>query len=61
LKTDVRLSTKFVTAQNAHKVGVLVTLAGEAPARRAPLNIALVLDRSGSMGGPPLATDPQPH
>ena len=61
MKTDVRLSTKFVTAQNAHKVGVLVTLAGEAPARRAPLNIALVLDRSGSMGGPPLATDPQPH
>jgi len=55
LKTDVRLSTKFVTAQNAHQVGVLVTLAGEAPARRAPLNIALVLDRSGSMGGRPLA------
>jgi Ca-activated chloride channel family protein len=55
LKTDVRLSTKFVTAQNAHQVGVLVTLAGEAPVRRAPLNIALVLDRSGSMGGPPLA------
>jgi Ca-activated chloride channel family protein len=55
LKTDVRLSTKFVTAQNAHQVGVLVTLAGEAPVRRAPLNIALVLDRSGSMGGTPLA------
>ena len=55
MKTDVRLSTKFVTAQNAHQVGVLVTLAGEAPARRAPINVALVLDRSGSMGGPPLA------
>ena len=40
MKTDVRLSTKFVTAQNAHQVGVLVTLAGEAPARRAPLNSA---------------------
>jgi len=55
VKTDVRLSTKFVTAQNAHQVGVLVTLTGEAPARRAPINVALVLDRSGSMGGPPLA------
>ncbi|MCX6634592.1 MAG: VWA domain-containing protein [Acidobacteria bacterium] len=55
MKTDVRLSTKFLTAQGAHQVGVLVTLAGEAPARRAPINVALVLDRSGSMGGPPLA------
>jgi hypothetical protein len=43
LKTDVRLSTKFVTAQNAHQVGVLVTLADEAPVRRAPLNTALVV------------------
>ena len=55
MKTDVRLSTKFLTAQGAHQVGVLLTLAGEAPARRAPINVALVLDRSGSMGGPPLA------
>ena len=55
MKTDVRLSTRFLTAQGAHQVGVLVTLAGEAPARRAPINVALVLDRSGSMGGTPLA------
>ncbi len=55
MKTDVKLSTRFVTAQNAHQVGVLVTVAGEAPARRAPINVALVLDRSGSMAGPPLA------
>jgi Ca-activated chloride channel homolog len=52
--TDLRLSTRFLTAQNAHQVGVLVTLAGETPSRRAPINVALVLDRSGSMSGVPL-------
>lgn len=55
MQADVRLSTKFLTTQSAHQVGMLVTAAGEAPARRAPINIALVLDRSGSMAGPPLA------
>src|SRR6476620_599816 len=54
MKTDLRLSTRFLTTQNAHQVGMLVTLTSEAPVRRAPINIALVLDRSGSMGGPPL-------
>ena len=49
MKTDVRLSTRFLTTQNAHQVGMLVSLAGETPARRAPINVALVLDRSGSM------------
>ncbi len=53
MKADIRLSTKFLTTQNAHQVGMLVTLAGEAPATRAPINVALVLDRSGSMAGPP--------
>jgi Ca-activated chloride channel family protein len=33
---------------------MLVTLEGEMPVRRAPINIALVLDRSGSMSGTPL-------
>ena len=54
MKTDVRLSTRFLTTQNAHQVGVLVSLEGETPVRRAPINVALVLDRSGSMTGPPL-------
>jgi Ca-activated chloride channel family protein len=54
MRTDVKLSTKFLTTQNAHQVGVLVTLSGEVPVQRAPLNIALVLDRSGSMSGMPL-------
>ncbi len=54
MKTDVRLSTRFLTAQNAHQVGMLVSLEGEMPVRRAPINVALVLDRSGSMSGPPL-------
>jgi Ca-activated chloride channel homolog len=54
MKTDVRLSTRFLTTQNAHQVGMLVSLVGETPVRRAPINVALVLDRSGSMSGPPL-------
>ncbi|MDQ3136689.1 MAG: VWA domain-containing protein [Gemmatimonadota bacterium] len=54
MKTDVRLSTKFITAQNAHQVGMLVSLEGSTPIRRAPINVALVLDRSGSMSGMPL-------
>jgi Ca-activated chloride channel family protein len=54
MKTDVRLSTKFLTTQNAHQVGMLVTLEGGAPVRRTPINVALVLDRSGSMSGGPL-------
>ena len=55
MKTSVRLSTRFLMTQNAHQVGVLVSLEGEAPVRRPPINVALVLDRSGSMAGPPLA------
>ena len=54
MKSDVQLSTRFATTQNAHQVGMLVTLAGEAPARRAPINVALVLDRSSSMNGMPI-------
>src|SRR3954451_6676858 len=54
MKADVRLSTRFLTTQNAHQVGMLVTLAGEAPVARPPINVALVLDRSGSMSGAPL-------
>lgn len=51
MRSDVKLSTKFLTTQNAHQVGLLVTLAGDTPARRAPINVSLVLDRSGSMSG----------
>ncbi len=29
-------------------------MAGDAPSNRAPINVALVLDRSGSMSGMPL-------
>jgi len=54
MQTDLQLSTRVLTTQNAHQVAVLVTLTGEAPARRAPINVALVLDRSGSMSGEPL-------
>jgi Ca-activated chloride channel family protein len=33
---------------------MLLTIEGETPVRRAPINVALVLDRSGSMSGRPL-------
>lgn len=59
MRADVKLSTRFLTTQNAHQVGLLVTATGEVPARRAPINVALVLDRSGSMTGPPLAAAKQ--
>jgi Ca-activated chloride channel family protein len=55
MKADVRLSTRFLTTQNGHQVGVLVSLEGATPVRRPPINVALVLDRSGSMSGQPLA------
>lgn len=55
MRSDIRLSTKFLTTQNAHQVGLLVTLSGDAPVRRPPINVSLVLDRSGSMDGPPIA------
>jgi hypothetical protein len=29
MKTDVKLSTKFLTTQNAHQTGLLVTVVGE--------------------------------
>ncbi len=54
MRSDVKLSTKFLTTQNAHQVGLLVTLSGDAPTRRAPIHVSLVLDRSGSMSGRPL-------
>lgn len=56
MRTDVSLSTRFLTTQNAHQVGLLTTITGELPdaSKRPPINIALVLDRSGSMAGLPL-------
>lgn len=54
MQTDVRFSTRFLTTQAAHQVLMLVNLTGRAPNKRAPINVALVLDRSGSMDGMPL-------
>ncbi len=54
MRAHVQLSTRFLTSQNAHQVGILTTLSGDAPSQRPPINAVLVLDRSGSMSGPPL-------
>lgn len=55
MQVNTKVSTQFATAQSAHQVGLLISIAGEAPLERPPINLALVLDRSGSMHGAPLA------
>lgn len=54
MRSHIQLSTRFATTQNSHDVGLLVTLAGDMPTHRAPINVALVLDRSSSMSGMPI-------
>ncbi len=54
MNAELKLSTKFLTSQDAHQVGMLVTVGSEAPVERPPINVSLVLDRSGSMAGEPL-------
>jgi hypothetical protein len=48
MRSDVRLSTCFLTTQNAHQVGLLVTLDGDTPVRRPPVNVPLIRPRKGS-------------
>lgn len=55
MRAQNHLSTKFLTTQNAHQVGILTILSGDATSQRPPINAVLVLDRSGSMSGEPLA------
>lgn len=54
MKADVKVSTRFLSTQSAHQIGLLISAEGEMPSRRAPINLSLVLDRSGSMAGPKL-------
>lgn len=54
MRPEIKLSTKFLTTQNMHQVGLLITVGADQAPRRAPINVALVLDRSGSMSGAPL-------
>lgn len=47
---------EFAVSQSGYVVRALLTLHGQAPeaGSRVPLNLSIVLDRSGSMSGPPL-------
>ena len=49
MKSTATVSTTFAATHDHHRVGLLVTLAGDQPVARPPVNVALVLDRSGSM------------
>ena len=58
MKHQLLLDYEFVTTQHGYVVRALIRLEGQAPATagaRVPLNISLVLDRSGSMHGEKLA------
>jgi len=54
MRPNVQVSSRFVTSQNIHQIGLLIEVGAHQPPRRAPINVALVPDRSGSMSGPPL-------
>lgn len=54
MKTDISLSTRFTQSQGSHQVGLLVSVGADQPPVRTPINVALVLDRSGSMSGEPI-------
>ncbi|MDZ4862871.1 MAG: VWA domain-containing protein [Gemmatimonadota bacterium] len=54
MKTTATVSTTFAATHDRHRVGLLVSLTGDQPVNRPPVNVALVLDRSGSMGGEPM-------
>jgi len=55
VKATTSVSTTFAATHDRHRVGLLVSLTGDASVKRPPINVALVLDRSGSMAGEPLA------
>ena len=57
MKHSILLDYELTTSQDGFVVRALLRLEGQAPtdAARAPLNLALVLDRSGSMAGEKLA------
>lgn len=54
MQATAAVSTTFAATHGHHRVGLLVNLRGDPPATRPPINVALVLDRSGSMSGEPL-------
>ena len=56
MKHAVLVDHELAVSQHGYIVRALVRLTGHAPAgkKRTPINIALVLDRSGSMAGPKL-------
>lgn len=55
MRPTVLCSSRYRPGYDTHDVDVLVRLEGDPPPARLPINVALVLDRSGSMRGAPFA------
>jgi Ca-activated chloride channel homolog len=55
MKATATVSSTFAATHGRHQVNLLVSITGDLPAARPPINVALVLDKSGSMSGEPLA------
>ena len=56
MRPDVKVSSRFITSQNSHQIGLLIDVGADQPVRRAPINVALVLETLAAIYCPPKRT-----